>query len=492
MTSDERFARVDSASIKTPLGNIYNGFDRDTGNEVMWRVIDGSKITPSISSLSLLAILAVWIKELQQTVKLDCKHLLKNFHCEVRSNQQIILISEMISRGTLSGYLRTFKYPRLSVCQLWLNQILDGLAYLHSHNITHGYLCCDNVYINSNTGELKIGNSCLAKLPEAISGKFVLHPPLDDIRRFGLLALEIAFAQVLPPSKVKKAMQKFYDAPIFDKRRLLKFTKHITNDEYRSLVETCICADSNLSIKDIQKQKFLNIQHGKNETLRGIIKKPAKDKNKKQSTKFNLIITKNTIKSRPLLESHLINIQVTVLNHEVSYRIKFCYDITYDTPERVAQEMRENLSLPEEYILAIQAQVQVAVQNCMNNSSKNIAYYAGTGFQSVTGNRSETPSENYLREGNAHPNSRQPSIFESISPIDTSSVASICTSNTAFEHMKAFALPYLPHVPPKTVAEREETLHPEVTFSDMQLTPRNECEEEGICIDKEITKNNDI
>ncbi len=48
LSSDGRFSRVGGTSIKTPYGEIYNGFDRDTGNEVMWRVIDGSKVDQSM------------------------------------------------------------------------------------------------------------------------------------------------------------------------------------------------------------------------------------------------------------------------------------------------------------------------------------------------------------------------------------------------------------------------------------------------------------
>jgi len=395
----------------------------------------------------------------------------------------------MINRGTLNDYLKTFKYPRFSVCQSWFNQILEGLAYLHAHNVVHGYICCDNIYINSNTGELKIGNLCLSKLPEAMNNKFIYRTPLDDIRRFGLLVLEVALAQVLSPSKLRKNMEKLYDLSAFNKREILKFTKHITDDEYRLLVETCISADSNVLIKDIQQLKFLTSIRRKNETLRGIIKKSTntKDKNEKANSKFNVIIKQNTLKTCPRLESQLISIQVTIVNPQTSYRIRFNYNLTYDTPKAIAQEMRDSLSLPEEYILSIQAQIQVVIQNYINNLNKNLSYYARTEFKTEIGNRSETISENFSREQHPvlHLNSRKPSVSESISPIDTSSVTSICTNNTAIEHMKAFALKYLPSAVPKAVAEREETLQPEVTFSDVQLTPRNEGDED---IDKEIHK----
>eukprot|EP00826_Nyctotherus_ovalis_P043068 TRINITY_DN4504_c0_g1_i4.p1 TRINITY_DN4504_c0_g1~~TRINITY_DN4504_c0_g1_i4.p1 ORF type:complete len:401 (+),score=69.52 TRINITY_DN4504_c0_g1_i4:616-1818(+) len=400
----------------------------------------------------------------------------------------------MISRGSLSTYLRTFKYPRLSVCQLWFTQILEGLGYLHSHGIVHGYICCDNIYINSNTGELKIGNLCVAKLPEVASNKAVYKSAQEDVRRFGLLALEVILAQVLAPSKLKKIMQRLYDPATFDKKRLLKLTKHITDDDYKVLVETCMCTDTSVTVKDIQQLKFFTATRGKSETLRGMIKKSvnAKDAIKKPNSRFRLIVIQNTLKTCPTLETHLINIQVKIVNSQTSCSITFSYNILYDTPESISQEMRESLSLSEEYILAIQTQIQVAVQDYLSNLSKNIGYpYGGAEYKPDIGNRSEMQSEYFARESRhraLHPTSRQPSISESISPIDTSSVASICTSNTVLEHLKAIARRYLPPPPPKMVIEREEALQPEVAFSDVQITPRNDGEDETISIDKYTKK----
>jgi len=44
LTSDGRFAKVGGSSMKTAFGDVFNGLDRDTGNEVMWRVIKTSNV----------------------------------------------------------------------------------------------------------------------------------------------------------------------------------------------------------------------------------------------------------------------------------------------------------------------------------------------------------------------------------------------------------------------------------------------------------------
>ena len=48
----------------------------------------------------------------------------------------------------------------------WCRQILRGLLYLHSHDppIIHRDLKCDNIFVNGNQGEVKIGDLGLAAI----------------------------------------------------------------------------------------------------------------------------------------------------------------------------------------------------------------------------------------------------------------------------------------------------------------------------------------
>lgn len=48
----------------------------------------------------------------------------------------------------------------------WCRQILKGLLYLHSHDppVIHRDLKCDNIFINGNQGEVKIGDLGLAAI----------------------------------------------------------------------------------------------------------------------------------------------------------------------------------------------------------------------------------------------------------------------------------------------------------------------------------------
>jgi WNK lysine deficient protein kinase len=76
------------------------------------------------------------------------------------NNQQeeLIVITELITAGSIREYLKKIHTPRLKVVKRWCERIIDGLDYLHQHDIIHGKLTCESIYINSNNGEIKIGD----------------------------------------------------------------------------------------------------------------------------------------------------------------------------------------------------------------------------------------------------------------------------------------------------------------------------------------------
>lgn len=51
------------------------------------------------------------------------------------------------------------------VIKNWAKKILEGVAYLHSKNFVHGKLTCESIYINSNNGDIKIGDIGVYAIP---------------------------------------------------------------------------------------------------------------------------------------------------------------------------------------------------------------------------------------------------------------------------------------------------------------------------------------
>lgn len=82
-------------------------------------------------------------------------------------------------------YRQKHKNVDVKVIKNWARQILSGLVYLHSHNppIIHRDLKCDNIFVNGNHGELKIGDLGLAivmqqSTAKSVIGKIFVHQML--------------------------------------------------------------------------------------------------------------------------------------------------------------------------------------------------------------------------------------------------------------------------------------------------------------------------
>lgn len=67
---------------------------------------------------------------------------------------------------SVSRYRKRHKHVDIKAVKNWSRQILRGLLYLHSHDppIIHRDLKCDNIFVNGNQGEVKIGDLGLAAI----------------------------------------------------------------------------------------------------------------------------------------------------------------------------------------------------------------------------------------------------------------------------------------------------------------------------------------
>ena len=79
-------------------------------------------------------------------------------------------------------YRKKHKNVDMKAIKNWGRQVLRGLVYLHSHNppIIHRDLKCDNIFVNGNRGEVKIGDLGLAIVMQqptarSVIGKFIFN-----------------------------------------------------------------------------------------------------------------------------------------------------------------------------------------------------------------------------------------------------------------------------------------------------------------------------
>jgi len=137
----------------------------------------------------------------------------------------IVLVTELMTSGTLKMYLRRFKKINLKVLKSWCRQILKGLYFLHSRTppIIHRDLKCDNIFISGTTGSVKIGDLGLATLKNRSFAKSIIGTPefmapemyeehydeSVDVYAFGMCMLEMAtseypYAECTGPAQIYK------------------------------------------------------------------------------------------------------------------------------------------------------------------------------------------------------------------------------------------------------------------------------------------------
>ncbi|POI27285.1 hypothetical protein CIB84_008965, partial [Bambusicola thoracicus] len=140
----------------------------------------------------------------------------------VKGKRCIVLVTELMTSGTLKTYLKRFKVMKPKVLRSWCRQILKGLLFLHTRTppIIHRDLKCDNIFITGPTGSVKIGDLGLATLKRASFAKSVIGTPefmapemyeehydeSVDVYAFGMCMLEMATSEY-PYSECQNAAQ---------------------------------------------------------------------------------------------------------------------------------------------------------------------------------------------------------------------------------------------------------------------------------------------
>ena len=178
---------------------VYLAYDTDTGREVAWNAV-----AVNIMNEDSIKKIKAEIEILKPLKHPNIITFIYGFYNDKK--KEIVFITELFSGGSLKSYLLEFKNPRLRVVKLWCQEILKGLKYLHDSQIIHRDIKCENIFINRNTGEVKIGDLGLSIIlkekeyakqfcgtiefcaPEVYQGKYGVKA---DIYSFGMSMLEM-------------------------------------------------------------------------------------------------------------------------------------------------------------------------------------------------------------------------------------------------------------------------------------------------------------
>eukprot|EP00794_Sanderia_malayensis_P006327 gene6327-7052_t len=205
-SSDARFLKFAEEIGRGSFKTVYKALDTETGVAVAWCELQDRKLSKSDR--------ARFKEESEMLKTLQHPNIVK-FHDYWESSsgkggkdRKLILVTELMTSGTLKTYLKRFKFVKDKILKNWCKQILKGLNFLHTRvpAIIHRDLKCDNIFINGTTGLIKIGDLGLATFKKASFAKSVIGTPefmapemyeekydeAVDVYAFGMCMLEMA------------------------------------------------------------------------------------------------------------------------------------------------------------------------------------------------------------------------------------------------------------------------------------------------------------
>ncbi|XP_066447022.1 serine/threonine-protein kinase WNK1 isoform X3 [Eleutherodactylus coqui] len=327
---DGRFLKFDIEIGRGSFKTVYKGLDTETTVEVAWCELQDRKL--SKSERQRFKEEAGMLKGLQHP---NIVRFYDSWESTLKGKKCIVLVTELMTSGTLKTYLKRFKVMKLKVLRSWCRQILKGLQFLHTRTppIIHRDLKCDNIFITGPTGSVKIGDLGLATLKRASFAKSVIGTPefmapemyeekydeSVDVYAFGMCMLEMATSEY-PYSECQNAAQIY--------RRVTSGVKPASFDkvaipEVKEIIEGCIRQnkDERYAIKDLLNHAFFQEETGVRVEL------AEEDDGEKIAIKLWLRIE---------------DIKKLKGKYKDNEAIEFSFDLERDVPDDVAQEMVES------------------------------------------------------------------------------------------------------------------------------------------------------
>eukprot|EP00250_Pteridium_aquilinum_P005468 c15554_g1_i3 orf=1029-4460(+) len=283
-----RYGRYNEVLGKGAYKTVYKAFDDLDGIEVAWNQVKIHDVLQNAGDIERL------YSELHLLKTLKHKNIIKfynswvdnrsknvNFITEIftsgtlrqyrKKHKNVNFITEIFTSGTLRQYRKKHKHVNLRAIKHWSRQILRGLVFLHSRDppIIHRDLKCDNIFINGNNGEVKIGDLGLATiLRRAPAAQSVIGTPefmapelyeehyneLVDIYSFGMCLLEMLTSEY-PYSECTNAAQIYRKVTMGKRPAALGKVK---DPETREFVEKCLASVSQrLHARELLMDPFL-------------------------------------------------------------------------------------------------------------------------------------------------------------------------------------------------------------------------------------------
>ncbi|CAK9137539.1 unnamed protein product [Ilex paraguariensis] len=375
-----RYGRYKEVLGKGAFKKVYRAFDELEGIEVAWNQVKVVDLLRNSEDLERL------YSEVHLLKTLKHKNIIKFYSSWVDPNKENInFITEIFTSGTLRQYRKKHKRVDLRALKKWSRQILEGLAYLHCHDppVIHRDLKCDNIFVNGNQGEVKIGDLGLAAiLLRARSAHSVIGTPefmapelyeeeyneLVDIYAFGMCLLELVTFEY-PYVECTNAAQIYKKVTSGIKPASLAKVK---DPGVRAFIEKCIAKVSDrLSAKELLTDRFLQSDEDNGSIGRSLQPNPHDSDGK--DDQFGNVATPCdsvpegsrdfTVQSqRKDLNTIFLKLRIADLTGHVR-NIHFPFNIEVDTATAVASEMVEELDLTDQDVSVIAAMIDAEIRS---------------------------------------------------------------------------------------------------------------------------------
>ncbi|XP_022893042.1 probable serine/threonine-protein kinase WNK10 isoform X3 [Olea europaea var. sylvestris] len=265
ISPDKRYIRYNEILGRGAFKNVFKGFDEIDGIEVAWNQVSIDDVLQLPEHLERL------YSEVHLLRTLKHENIIRSYASWVDDeNKTINMITELFTSGSLRQYRKKHKNVDLKAIKNWARQILRGLHYLHAHSppIIHRDLKCDNIFVNGNHGEVKIGDLGLATIMQQPVARSVIGTPefmapelyeeeyneLVDVYSFGMCMLELVTCEY-PYGECKNQAQIYKKVTSSIKPAAMNKIKY---PEVKQFIEKCLVpASQRLSAVELLKEPFL-------------------------------------------------------------------------------------------------------------------------------------------------------------------------------------------------------------------------------------------
>ncbi|RZC43522.1 hypothetical protein C5167_036461 [Papaver somniferum] len=395
----KRYVRYKDVLGRGAFKTVYKAFDEVDGIEVAWCQVNIDAVvrgcTPDLES--------ALYDEVNMLKVVHHKHIIKMYKSWVDDEKKTInIITELFNSGSVRQYREKHKKVDMKALKGWARQILLGLDYLHSHSppIIHRDVKCDNIFINGNHGEVKIGDLGLATVMEQASLHSVLGTPqymapeiynedyneLVDIYSFGMCMLEMTTNES-PYIECTNCAQVYKKVVSGVMPASLSKVKDL---EMKKFIERCLGpVAQRLPAKELLKDPFLQPKDSAaagycqpKQVSAGTVLTPHK---KESSTEQHMLpenrITTTAVESHPVPmvevqrvrrgkefklqgvkeDEKSVSFKLKFLNAEVKDTVYFSFYLESDTAISVASEMFDEVKLADLTVLFVAELIDVSI-----------------------------------------------------------------------------------------------------------------------------------